>query len=139
MFMSDWEKLASVDLQRQNLERQPPPIRMNFRRIKIREHHCRRHMLRRWLSQGIRAMQDPDFGTFRTNPVLNRRLVMHKQIRLQRFNQTEHLRASQVRMDCRAGELEWPACTERQNMSVPTLGFMRTPNVEHTLSPTHGQ
>ena len=35
MFPSDWAKLASIDLQRQHLERQLPPVRMNVGRVKI--------------------------------------------------------------------------------------------------------
>src|SRR2546422_2944398 len=84
-------------------------------------------------------MQDPDLRTPRTYPVLSRGLVMYKQIRLQRFNQTQHLRPPQFGMDCCACELERPARTRRQNMRIPELGFMRTPNVEHALSPAHGQ
>ena len=41
--------------------------------------------------------------------------------------------------ETRAGELERPARTWRQNMRVPALGFMRTPNVQHALSAAHGQ
>src|SRR5205823_6692566 len=52
---------------------------------------------------------------------------------------TQRLRLPQFGMDCCASELERPARTWRQNMRVPTLGFMRTPNVEHALSPAHGQ
>src|ERR1043165_6545353 len=84
-------------------------------------------------------MQDPDLRTPRTDPVLSRWLMMNEQIRLQRFDETQHLRRLQFGMDRCAGELERPARTWRQNMRVPAMAFMRTPNVEHALSTAHGQ
>src|SRR5215510_3943182 len=84
-------------------------------------------------------MQDPDLRAVGLDPVPLTRFVMHQQIRLQGFNQTRNLRVYQVGVDFCAGELERPTLAGGQDMRVPAVGFIRTPQVEHALTPTNGQ
>src|SRR5260370_30451893 len=90
-------------------------------------------------SQRICAMQDPDLRALGFDPVLFSRLVMHQQIRLQGFNQTQDLRTPQFGMDCCAGEHKRPARADREDVSIPAVGFVQAPHVEHALSAADGE
>jgi hypothetical protein len=59
---------------------------------------------------------------------------MHQQIRLQGFNQTQNLRTGQFGMDRCSGKTKRPARADREDVRIPALGFVGTPNVEHALS-----
>ena len=90
-------------------------------------------------SQGIRAMKDPDLRAPGTDPIPGRRLVMDQQIRLESFNQTRDLRFLQSRMDRCAGELKRSALADREDVRIPAVCLMRTPQVEHALSAASGK
>jgi hypothetical protein len=62
---------------------------------------------------------------------------MDKQIRLQGFDQTRDLRTIQFRMHCGAGESKWPARAGGENVRIPAMSFVRTPEVEHALCAAH--
>jgi len=82
-------------------------------------------------------MQDPDLRARGTDPVLIRRFVVHQQIRLKGFNQTEDLRTPQFGMNRRARERKRPARADRENVRIPAISFVRTPQVEHALCAAH--
>ena len=84
-------------------------------------------------------MQDPNLRAPGTDPALISRLVMHQQIRLQGFNQTQDLQTPQFGMDRCAGERKRPAGADREDVRIPAVGFVRTPHVEHALSAAHGK
>src|SRR6185503_1503439 len=91
----------------------------------------------RQLSQRICAMVDPDLRARGIDPVLIRSFVMHEQIRLQGFYQTRDLRTLHFRMHRGAGESKRPARAGGENVRIPAMGFVRTPEVEHSLCAAH--
>ena len=84
-------------------------------------------------------MQDPDLRTLGTDPIPISRLVMDQQVRLQSFNQIHDLRTPQLEMDCCTGERKWPARADGEDVRIPAVGFVRTPQVEHALSAAHSK
>ena len=84
-------------------------------------------------------MKDPDLRARGIDSVLITGLVMYKQIRLQVFNQTPHLRTAQFRMDGGARESKRPARADAEDVRIPAMSFVRTPQVEHALSAAYGK
>src|SRR5215831_6347037 len=96
-------------------------------------------MFWRHLSQRIHAMQDPDLRAPGTDGILVRGLMMNEQVRLQGLNQTRDLQITQSRMNRCATEPKWPARADCDDVRVPPVSLVRTPQVKHALSAAHGK
>jgi hypothetical protein len=64
---------------------------------------------------------------------------MDQQIRLQSLNQIQDTRTSQFGMNHCAGERKRSARADREDVRIPAMRFMRTPEVEHALRAADGK
>src|ERR1044072_2600893 len=90
-------------------------------------------------SQKIRGMQDPDLRTRGIDSILVSRIVMHDQVRLQGFDQSQDMRPVQFGMDGGSGKVKGPARANRDNVWIPSMAFVRTPHIKHALSAAYGK